>query len=95
MLLESFDANASTAAVVDVLRRDGGVIVRDLAPVNLIDACAAGLRSSLNEFDEGQRTDFSGPKTSAWWGSTPRSTLRRADRSEKTNEAVAYARIAQ
>jgi hypothetical protein len=63
MLLESFDANASTAAVVDVLRRDGGVIVRDLAPVNLIDACAAELRSSFNEFDESQRTDFSGSKT--------------------------------
>jgi hypothetical protein len=63
MLLESFDANASPAAVVDVLRRDGGVIVRDLAPVNLIDACAAELRSSFNEFDESQRTDFSGSKT--------------------------------
>jgi hypothetical protein len=63
MLLESFDANASTATVIDVLRRDGGVIVRDLAPVNLIDACAAELRSSFDEFDEGQRTDFSGSKT--------------------------------
>jgi ectoine hydroxylase-related dioxygenase (phytanoyl-CoA dioxygenase family) len=63
MLLKSFDANASPAAVVDVLRRDGGVIVRELAPVNLIDACAAELRSSFNEFDESQRTDFSGSKT--------------------------------
>ena len=63
MLLESFDANASPAAVVDVLRRDGGVIVRDLAAVNLIYACAAELRSSFNEFDESQRTDFSGSKT--------------------------------
>jgi ectoine hydroxylase-related dioxygenase (phytanoyl-CoA dioxygenase family) len=45
------------------LRRDGGVIVRELAPVNLIDACAAELRSPLNEFDESQRTDFSGSKT--------------------------------
>ncbi|HTV94869.1 MAG TPA: phytanoyl-CoA dioxygenase family protein [Steroidobacteraceae bacterium] len=63
MLLKSFEANASVAAVVDTLRRDGGVIVRDLAPVNLIDACAAELRPALNEFDEGQRTDFSGAKT--------------------------------
>jgi len=63
MLLESFDPDASPAAVVDVLRRDGGVIVRDLAPVNLIDACAAELRSSFNEFDESQRTSFSGSKT--------------------------------
>jgi hypothetical protein len=48
MLLKSFDANASSAAVVDVLRRDGGVIVRELAPVDLFDACAAGLRSSFD-----------------------------------------------
>ena len=63
MLLKSFDANASPAAVVDVLRLDGGVIVRELAAVNLIDACVAELRSSFNEFDESQRTDFSGSKT--------------------------------
>jgi ectoine hydroxylase-related dioxygenase (phytanoyl-CoA dioxygenase family) len=63
MLLTSFDANASPDAVVDGLRRDGGVIVRGLAPVGLIDACATELRSALNEFDESQRTDFSGPKT--------------------------------
>ena len=52
MLLKSFDANASPVAVVDVLRRDGGVIIRELAQVGLIDACASELRSSLNEFDE-------------------------------------------
>jgi hypothetical protein len=63
MSLTSFDANASAAAVVDVLRRDGGVIVRDLAPVGLIEACAGELRSSFNEFDESRRTDFSGSKT--------------------------------
>lgn len=63
MSLTSFDASASAAAVVDVLRRDGGVIVRDLAPVGVIEACAGELRSSFNEFDESQRTDFSGPKT--------------------------------
>jgi ectoine hydroxylase-related dioxygenase (phytanoyl-CoA dioxygenase family) len=63
MLLKSFDANASPAEVVDVLRREGGVIVRELAPVNLIDACAAQLRSSFDAFDESQRTDFSGSKT--------------------------------
>jgi ectoine hydroxylase-related dioxygenase (phytanoyl-CoA dioxygenase family) len=63
MLLKSFDANTSSAAVIDVLRRDGGVIIRELAAINLIDACAAELRSALNEFDESQRTDFSGAKT--------------------------------
>jgi hypothetical protein len=63
MSLTSFDANASAAAVVDVLRRDGGVIVRDLAPAGLIEACAGELRSSFDEFDASRRTDFSGPKT--------------------------------
>jgi Phytanoyl-CoA dioxygenase (PhyH) len=63
MLLESLDAKAPPAAAVDVLRRDGAVIVRDLAPIRLIDACAAELRSSLDAYDESQRTDFSGAKT--------------------------------
>jgi ectoine hydroxylase-related dioxygenase (phytanoyl-CoA dioxygenase family) len=63
MLLHSFDANASPAALIDVLRQEGGVIVRELAPASLIDACAAELRSALDEYDEGQRTDFSGAKT--------------------------------
>jgi hypothetical protein len=63
MLLESFEADVSPAVVVGVLRRDGGVIVRDLAPAGLIDACAAELRSAFDAFDESQRTDFSGAKT--------------------------------
>ena len=63
MLLKSFETNASSADVVDVLRRDGGVIVRNLAPVSLIDACSAELRLKLDEFDESRRTDFSGAKT--------------------------------
>jgi hypothetical protein len=63
MLLKSFESNASSADVVDVLRRDGGVIVRNLAPVGLIGACSAELRLKFDEYDEGQRTDFSGAKT--------------------------------
>jgi hypothetical protein len=63
VLLVSFDANASPAAVVDVLRRDGGVIVRGLAPAALIDTCAGELRPALEEYDQSQRTDFSGRKT--------------------------------
>ena len=63
MVLESFDAQASTAAVVDVLRRDGGVIVRSLAPAGLIDACSVELRPALEEYDQSQRTNFSGSRT--------------------------------
>ena len=63
MLLKSFESNASSADVIDALRRDGGVIVRNLAPVSLIDACATELRLKFDEFEESQRTDFSGAKT--------------------------------
>jgi ectoine hydroxylase-related dioxygenase (phytanoyl-CoA dioxygenase family) len=63
MELYSFDARAPTAEVVDVLRRDGGVIVRNLAPEALIDACTAELRPALDAYDQSQRTDFSGTKT--------------------------------
>lgn len=63
MKLESFEASVSPAAVVDALRRDGGVIVRNLVPVGLIDACTAELRLELERYDESQRTDFSGAKT--------------------------------
>jgi ectoine hydroxylase-related dioxygenase (phytanoyl-CoA dioxygenase family) len=63
MLLESLEATVSSAAVVDALRRDGGVIVRDLAPIDLIDACAAELRLSFDAFDKSQGTDFIGAKT--------------------------------
>jgi hypothetical protein len=63
MQLETFDAKAHPAAVVEVLRRDGGVIVRDLIPHSLIDTCAASLRPALEDYDERQRTDFSGLKT--------------------------------
>jgi ectoine hydroxylase-related dioxygenase (phytanoyl-CoA dioxygenase family) len=63
MQLESLDAKVPAATVVELLRRDGGVIVRELAPVSLIDTCAAALRPALEEYDQGQRTNFSGPKT--------------------------------
>lgn len=63
MTLDSLDANAAAAMVVEVLRRDGGVMVRGLAPAGVIDACAAELRPALEAYDESQRTDFSGPKT--------------------------------
>lgn len=63
MLLKSLESNASPAAVVDVLRGAGGVIIHNLAPISLIEACSAELRPALDAFDESQRTDFSGAKT--------------------------------
>lgn len=63
MSLMSFDSNASSAAVVDILRRDGGVIVRNLASSSLVETVAGELRQQFNKFDEGRRTDFVGRKT--------------------------------
>ena len=54
MSLEAFEPDIPPTTVVDALRRDGGAIVRDLA---------RELRSPLDGFDEGQRTDFSGSRT--------------------------------
>lgn len=63
MVLKSFESTASSAAVIEALRHDGGVIVRGLAPVSLIEECAAELRPELDKYDESRRTDFSGAKT--------------------------------
>jgi len=63
MSIESFDANESSVKIVDALRRDGGVIVRNLAPAAQIDAVADELGPQLGRFAEGKRTDFSGTKT--------------------------------
>jgi ectoine hydroxylase-related dioxygenase (phytanoyl-CoA dioxygenase family) len=63
MVLQFVDSDTSPEAVADCLRRDGAIVVRELAPCHLIDACAAQLRAAFAEFDEGQRTDFSGSRT--------------------------------
>jgi ectoine hydroxylase-related dioxygenase (phytanoyl-CoA dioxygenase family) len=67
MSLKAFDATSSAAMVVDALRQDGGVIVRDLAPVRLIEAVTDELRPRFDESGESHRaaysTGFSGRKT--------------------------------
>lgn len=63
MTLESFDRTASSTKIVEALHRDGGVIVRELAPANLVDAVACELRPGFDAFGESQRSDFSGSKT--------------------------------
>jgi ectoine hydroxylase-related dioxygenase (phytanoyl-CoA dioxygenase family) len=72
MSLRSFDAEVSSAAVVDALRRDGGAIVRSLAPGSLIDAVAGELRPRFDEFGADHqaeyRTGFSGLKTLRCYG---------------------------
>lgn len=63
MSLRSFDAGAPLDPVVDALRRDGAVIVRDLAPTAVVGAVNDELKRKFTEFGEDQRTDFSGPRT--------------------------------
>ncbi|MCX7347432.1 MAG: phytanoyl-CoA dioxygenase family protein [Alphaproteobacteria bacterium] len=61
MSLKSFKANESPANIIDALRRDGGVIVREVAQVSLVDTVAAELRKELDSFDKS--SDFIGRKT--------------------------------
>jgi ectoine hydroxylase-related dioxygenase (phytanoyl-CoA dioxygenase family) len=72
MPLSSFDAGVSSALVAEALRRDGAVIVRDLAPAGMVDAVAAELRSKLDEsgsdHQSGYPTGFSGRKTLRCYG---------------------------
>jgi ectoine hydroxylase-related dioxygenase (phytanoyl-CoA dioxygenase family) len=68
MSLTSFDANASLTIVIEALRREGAVILHNLAPVAVIEAVAGELRPELTRFGEGQRTDFSGRKTLRCFG---------------------------
>jgi ectoine hydroxylase-related dioxygenase (phytanoyl-CoA dioxygenase family) len=66
------DAAAPAAAVVDALQRDGGAIVRNLAPDTLIETVAGELRSRFDEFgalhQDEYRTGFSGRRTLRCYG---------------------------
>jgi ectoine hydroxylase-related dioxygenase (phytanoyl-CoA dioxygenase family) len=72
MSLSSFDAGVSSTRVVDALRRDGGAIVRNLAPPSLVEAVSAELRARLDEsgtdHQAGYLTGFSGRKTLRCYG---------------------------
>jgi len=72
MSLSSFDAGASSALVVEALRRDGAAIVRNLASSTLVDAVTAELRVKLDEsgtdHQTGYPTGFSGRKTLRCYG---------------------------
>jgi hypothetical protein len=72
MSLASFDAGVSSTLVVDALRRDGGAIVRNLAPPSLVEAVSAELRARLDEsgtdHQAGYLTGFSGRKTLRCYG---------------------------
>ena len=72
MPLSSFDAEVSSAVVVDALRRDGAAIVRNLAPPSLVQSVCAELRAKLDESGADHQasypTGFSGRKTLRCYG---------------------------
>lgn len=63
MPLESFDRTVPSSTLVDALRRDGGVIVRNLVPVDTANTVAGELRPGFDASGDSQCGDFSGLKT--------------------------------
>ncbi len=63
MPLSYFDGTADTGAVVEALRRDGAVVVTDLAEPRLVDTIRAELRPRLDASGLKSRSDFNGSRT--------------------------------
>lgn len=63
MPLTYLDKDAAVTDVVAALRRDGAVVVRELADPDLADAVAAELRPKLDEAGLAEQNPFDGKKT--------------------------------
>lgn len=63
MALTRLDNTADAAAVSNALRRDGAVVVTELAAPELVDRVAAELRPRLDASGLDTRSDFNGSKT--------------------------------
>jgi hypothetical protein len=63
MPLTYFDKNAAVADVVAALRRDGAVVVTELAEPDLVDAVAAELRPKFDQAGVEEESPFDGNKT--------------------------------
>lgn len=63
MSLTHFDRTANLGAVAEVLRRDGAVVVTDLAESAIIDTIIAELRPQLDTTGLNSRSDFNGDRT--------------------------------
>ncbi len=63
MPLRYFDRTADTGAVVEALRRDGAVVVTDLAELRLVDTIRAELRTDLDASGLKPSSDFDGCRT--------------------------------
>jgi ectoine hydroxylase-related dioxygenase (phytanoyl-CoA dioxygenase family) len=63
MPLAHFDKTIDIGSVVEALRRDGAVVVTDLAEPRLVDAIRAELRPQLDTDGLKARSDFNGSRT--------------------------------
>jgi ectoine hydroxylase-related dioxygenase (phytanoyl-CoA dioxygenase family) len=61
--VRTFAAHGDTDAILGAFRRDGAVIVDELAPPSLIDAVAAELRPHFDRDGRRTESDFNGYKT--------------------------------
>jgi ectoine hydroxylase-related dioxygenase (phytanoyl-CoA dioxygenase family) len=62
-MLKSFDASTALPELIDTLREDGALILRELASRALADEVASGLRPHFDRIGKAAQSDFNGYKT--------------------------------
>jgi len=63
MPLTYFDRTTETGSVVEALRRDGAVVVKELAESSLVEIIRAELRPQFDAYGLKTRSDFNGART--------------------------------
>ncbi len=63
MSLKSFERTTDIGAIVEALRCDGAVIVKDLVEPGLVDTIRTELRPRFDEYGINSRSDFNGSRT--------------------------------
>lgn len=66
MALQYFDKNTPIETIITALRRDGAVVVNELAEPELVDAVAAELRPKFDEAALVKQSAFDGSKTNRY-----------------------------
>ena len=67
MPLSNIERTADIGAIVEALRRDGAVVVTELAKSSLVDAIRAELRPQFDAYGLKARSDFNGSRTLRCW----------------------------